>query len=102
MAQLNLSTEEKQTHGHGEQTCGCQGEGEGVGWTGVWNQQIQTIAFGVDKRKLTEYKSSLLKKERKKKKENQYLLSTFFIWNTSFPEENQKETFGLNKQTNLL
>ena len=23
----------KETHGHGEQTCGCQREGEGVGWT---------------------------------------------------------------------
>ena len=34
MAQINLSTEKKQIHGHGEQTCGCQGrgEGEGVGW----------------------------------------------------------------------
>ena len=29
---MNLSTEKKQTHGYGEQTCGCQGEG--VGWTG--------------------------------------------------------------------
>ena len=27
------TTEQKQTHGHGEQTCGCQ-EGEGGGWTG--------------------------------------------------------------------
>ena len=34
MAQLNISTEQKQTHGHGEQRCGCQGGGEGVGWTG--------------------------------------------------------------------
>ena len=34
MAQINLSTEKKQTHGHGEQTCGCQEEGEGVGGTG--------------------------------------------------------------------
>ena len=26
----------KETHGHGEQTCGCQGgrEGKGVGWIG--------------------------------------------------------------------
>ena len=32
MAQMNLPTEKKQTHGHGEQTYGCQGEGEGVGW----------------------------------------------------------------------
>ena len=31
---MNLSTEKKQTHGHGEQTCGFKGEGEGVGWTG--------------------------------------------------------------------
>ena len=26
-AQMNLSTEKKQTHGLGEQICGCQGEG---------------------------------------------------------------------------
>ena len=31
MAQLNLSAEKKQTHGHREQTCGCQGGGEGSG-----------------------------------------------------------------------
>ena len=29
---MNLSTEMKQTHGLGEQTCGCQGEGEEEGW----------------------------------------------------------------------
>ena len=28
---MNLSTEEKQTHGLGEQTCGCQEEGGGSG-----------------------------------------------------------------------
>ena len=32
MAQMNLSTEKKQTHGHGEQTCGCQGGGRGMNW----------------------------------------------------------------------
>ena len=26
---MNLSTEKKQTRGHGEQTCGCQGGGGG-------------------------------------------------------------------------
>ena len=26
---MNLSTEQKQTHGHREQTCGCQGVGGG-------------------------------------------------------------------------
>ena len=38
MAQMNLSTEKKQTQGHGDQTCGCQG---GRGWNcvglGVWD-----------------------------------------------------------------
>ena len=34
MSQMNLSTEKKQTHGHGEQTCSCQAGGEAVGWTG--------------------------------------------------------------------
>ena len=28
---MNLSTEKKQIHRHGEQTCGCQGEGGGSG-----------------------------------------------------------------------
>ena len=28
---MNLSTEKKQTHGLGEQTCGCQGIGGGSG-----------------------------------------------------------------------
>ena len=31
MAQMNLSTEKKKTHGHGVQTCGCQGGGGGSG-----------------------------------------------------------------------
>ena len=31
MAQMNLSTEKKQTHGHGEQMCGCQEGGGGWG-----------------------------------------------------------------------
>ena len=42
---MNLSTEKKQTHGLGEQTCSFQERGEGVGWTGslrlvdanIWN-----------------------------------------------------------------
>ena len=29
MAQMNLSTKQKQTHRHREQTCGCQGVGRG-------------------------------------------------------------------------
>ena len=33
LAHMNLSTEKKQTHGHGEQTRSCQEEGEGEGWT---------------------------------------------------------------------
>jgi len=28
MAQINLSTKQKQTQGHREQTCGCQGVGK--------------------------------------------------------------------------
>ena len=36
--QINLSTEEKQTHGHGEQTCGLP-RGRGREWNalGVWH-----------------------------------------------------------------
>ena len=29
---MNLSTAKKQTHGHGEQTCGCQGGGRRMDW----------------------------------------------------------------------
>uniref|UniRef100_A0A8D0Z5E3 DUF1725 domain-containing protein n=1 Tax=Sus scrofa TaxID=9823 RepID=A0A8D0Z5E3_PIG len=38
MAQMNLSTKQKQTHRHGEQTCSCQG-GDGREWGGlrVWS-----------------------------------------------------------------
>ena len=32
MAQMILSTEKKQTQGHGEQTCDCQGGGSGMDW----------------------------------------------------------------------
>ena len=28
---MNLSIEQKQTHRHGQQTCGCQGGGGGIG-----------------------------------------------------------------------
>ena len=40
---MNLSTEKKQCHEHGEQTCGCQGGrgGSGMGWE-----------FGVNRHKL--------------------------------------------------
>ena len=31
---MNLSTKQKQTHGHKEQICACQDGGEGAGWTG--------------------------------------------------------------------
>ena len=34
MAHINLSTKEKETHRHGEKTCGYQGDGEGEGWMG--------------------------------------------------------------------
>ena len=30
MTQINLSTEQKQIHRHGQQTCGCQGGGSGM------------------------------------------------------------------------
>ena len=35
---MNLSTEKKQTHEYGEQTCGCQGGGEGSGME--WELEI--------------------------------------------------------------
>ena len=55
MAQMNLSTKQKQTHRHREQTCGCQGEGgrvrRGMDWEfGVGRcKLLQTITFRIDK-----------------------------------------------------
>ena len=43
MAQMNLSTEKKQTHEHREQTCGCRGGEGGSGMDGE---------FGVSRCKL--------------------------------------------------
>ena len=40
MAQMNLSTERKQTRGHGEQTCGCRSSGGGSGMD--WEAGVST------------------------------------------------------------
>ena len=47
---MNLFMKQKQTQRHGEQTCGCQGGG-GWGRDGleVWDQQMQTIIYRMDK-----------------------------------------------------
>ena len=47
---MNLPSKEKQTHKHREETSGCQWEGERE-WDGreIWNQQMQTITFRMDK-----------------------------------------------------
>ena len=39
---MNLSTEQKQTHRHGKQSCGCQGGGE-MGRGGLDKQQGPTV-----------------------------------------------------------
>ena len=44
---MNLSTKQKETHRHGEQTCGCQGDREGSGMDGE---------FGVNRCKLLRLK----------------------------------------------
>jgi len=53
MAQMNLSTRQKQTHRHREQTCGCQGEGPRGGAWGGWTWSLglvdETITFTMDK-----------------------------------------------------
>ena len=50
MAQANLSTKQKRTHRHGEQTWGCQRERVwGKDGLGVWDQQMQTITYKLDK-----------------------------------------------------
>ena len=52
---MNLPTKQEQIHRHRKQTCACQGWGvEGV-WAqgreglGVWDQQMQTIIYRIDK-----------------------------------------------------
>ena len=47
---MNLSTKQKQTQGHREQTCGCQEGGENK-WDAqrFGDQQMQTITFIIDK-----------------------------------------------------
>ena len=46
---MNLSTEKKQTHGHGEYTCGCQWRREGVGATGSLGLADANYSFWLDK-----------------------------------------------------
>ena len=49
MARMNLPT--KQTHGHRKQTYGYQrGEDVGRDKLGVWDQQIKTITYKIDKK----------------------------------------------------
>ena len=50
MAPMNLSTNQKQTHRHREQTRGCQGGGERE-WDGpgVWGEKMQTMTFRMNK-----------------------------------------------------
>ena len=43
---MTLSTEQKETHGHREKTCGCQG-GKRDGLR-VSDQQVQTIIYKTD------------------------------------------------------
>ena len=50
MTQMTLSMKQKQTHRHREQTCDCQGESVvGRDRLEVWDQQMQTIIYRVDK-----------------------------------------------------
>ena len=49
VAQMNLSTKQKQTLRHREQTCRCQGAGRKWDRPGVWGWQMQTITSTMDK-----------------------------------------------------
>ena len=46
---MNLCMKQKHTHRHREQTGGCQGEGEVGAGLGVWDQQMQTSTYRMDK-----------------------------------------------------
>ena len=49
IAQMNLSTEQKQSHRHGEQTRDYQGGGKKWDELGFWGQQMQMITFRMNK-----------------------------------------------------
>ena len=55
MAQMNLSTEQKQSHRHREQTCSHQGGGVGRDELEVWSQYMQTITYRMDKQQVLLY-----------------------------------------------
>ena len=78
---MNLYTEQKQTHGHKEQTCGCQGGGKGEGCTGSLGFEVDNMRkrmyiyvepghFNVQKELSEHCKSTVIKI---KKKENRDL-----------------------------
>ena len=47
---MNLSTEQKQTHRHREQTCGCQGGGGESGMDGEFEvSSCKLLTFRMDK-----------------------------------------------------
>ena len=50
MTQMNSSAQQEETHKETEQTCGCQGkEGLWGNGLGVWDQEMQTILYRMDK-----------------------------------------------------
>ena len=52
MTQMNLSTEQKQTHGQGEQICGCQ-RGGGLGE--AWNRRLglADVSYSAQREQIT-------------------------------------------------
>ena len=46
---MNLSKRQKQTHRHREQIGSCQGGGGWGDGVGIWDEQMQTIIYGMDK-----------------------------------------------------
>ena len=50
MIQINIPITQKQIHRHRGQTCGCQGGWrEEAGRIGVWDEQLPTIVYRMDK-----------------------------------------------------
>ena len=46
---MNISTKQKQTHRHREQTVVAKEGGKGREGLGIWDQQMQTSIYGMDK-----------------------------------------------------
>ena len=86
MIQMNLSTKQKQTHRHREETCGCQGVGKGWIGSGISRCKLVYIEWV---NKVLPYSTGnyihypLIKHNGKNMKKNVYICITESLWSTA-------------------